>query len=596
MITNESSARITSVKFRNYKALRDFQIRLKETNILVGPNNAGKSTIVGGFRALAVALRRIKGKKPDVVSGPNGRRYGVVIPPDALPISIENVHTDYSDEDSSVSFLLSNGNELQLYFPREEVCVLVAETHNIPLLSAAAFRKAFPIQIAVVPVLGPVEHKEEVVQAETVQRNLVTHRASRNFRSYWYHFPDSFDEFAALVSGTWTGIEIEAPTIADHRTGVLSMFCSENRILREIYWVGSGFQIWCQLLTHLIRAKESSLIVIDEPEVYLHADLQRQLVGLVREFDADILLATHSTEIMGESEPTDLVLIDKKNKAGERIKNVEKLQGALSAVGSVLNITLSRLARSRRIVFIEGDRDYKLIRMIARRLGFLGLASGLEIVPALSEGFGSWEKLASLGWGIEKALGEKLAICAIYDRDYFCDDHISSVVAELSKSLSFAHVHTRKEIENYLLIPSALSRALNSALRDRSLRDSDSQPIPEDVEGELLTITERYKSEVQSQKIGKEMDYRREIEKRLDSSTLYSKAAFVFESTWATLEGRLTLVSGKSVLADLRTIVMERHGVSLNDSKIISSLNPGDVPPDFLDLLNKLESFRTTTP
>lgn len=590
----ESTARITTVKFKNYKALRDFTIRLKETNILVGPNNAGKSTIVGAFRALAVALRRMKGKKPDVVIGPDGRRYGTVVPADSLPISIENVHTDYSDEDTSVSFILSNGNELQLYFPKEGTCVLVAETHNVPLATSAAFRKAFPIQISVVPVLGPVEHKEELVQAETVQRNLVTHRASRNFRSYWYHFPESFDEFAALVSSTWAGIEIEAPSMTDHRGGTLSMFCKENRILRELYWVGSGFQIWCQLLTHLIRAKDSSLIVIDEPEVYLHADLQRQLVGLVREFDSDILLATHSTEIMGESEPSDLVLIDKKNKAGERIKNVEKLQGALAAVGSLLNITLSRLARSRRIVFVEGDRDYKLIRMIARKLGFLELASGLEIVPALSEGFGSWEKLASLGWGIEKALGEKLAICAIYDRDYFCDEQIALVTTELAQNLSFAHVHARKEIENYLLIPAALNRALTSALRDRSVRDDKPQKISKDIEEYLWLITEKYKNDIHSQKVAKETDYRRGIAKGLDSSTLYYSAMSAFEATWSTLPGRLTLVSGKAVLADLRTLLMEDHGVSLNDSKIISSLTPGDVPDDFVQLLAKLESFRKT--
>ena len=381
MLSSELSARIVSVRFRNYKALKDFNIRLKDTNVLVGPNNAGKSTLIGAFRALAVALRRIKGKKPDIVNGPAGRRYGVVVPPESLPISIENVHTDYCDEDSLVSFLLSNGNELQLFFPRDGSCKLITETHNVPLLNASAFHKAYPIQVSVVPVLGPVEHKEELVQAETVQRNLITHRASRNFRNYWYHFPEAFDEFARLVKQTWPGIEIEAPSIADHADGILTMFCTENRILREIYWVGSGFQIWCQLLTHLIRAKESSLIVIDEPEIYLHADLQRQLIGLLRDLDADVILATHSTEIMGEAEPTDLVLVDKRNRAGERIKNVEKLQAALSSVGSLHNITLSRLARSRRILFVEGEKDYKLTRMIARQLGFHSLASGLEMFP-----------------------------------------------------------------------------------------------------------------------------------------------------------------------------------------------------------------------
>ena len=30
----------------------------------------------------------------------------------------------------------------------------------------------------------------------------------------------------------------------------LHMFCPEERIDREIFWAGFGFQVWCQMLTH----------------------------------------------------------------------------------------------------------------------------------------------------------------------------------------------------------------------------------------------------------------------------------------------------------------------------------------------------------
>lgn len=592
MTVGRSNARIVSVRFQNYKALRDFQIRLKDTNVLVGPNNAGKSTIVGAFRALAVALRRIKGRKPEIVNGPDGRRYGIAVPPESLPISIENVHTDYLDEDTLVTFSLSNRNELQLYFPRNGSCVLVAETHSVPILSASAFRSAFPIEVSVVPVLGPVEHKEELVQAETVQRNLATHRASRNFRSYWYHFPDHFEPFADLVKATWPRSEIEKPTMTDHVDGVLSMFCSEDRILRELFWVGSGFQIWCQLLTHLIRARESSVIVIDEPEVYLHADLQRQLVGLLRDFDADIILATHSTEIMGEAEPADLVLIDKRNKVGERIKNVEKLQAAFSSVGSIHTVALSRLAKSRRIIFFEGDRDYKLMRMIARRLGFAALAAGLEIVPARSGGFGSWEKVAAFGWGIENALQDQIILGAIYDRDYFSDEYVTSVETKLQQSISLVHIHRRKEMESYLLIPSVLDRALSSALDDRSRREGMAPVATRSMEAELIEITDKYKATVSSQRIGKEIEYVKSFDKKTDMATLHAKASASFESRWGNLRGRLEIAPGKDVLSDLRTAVSGKYGVSISDSRIISSMSADDVPSDFVDLLQKLDEFR----
>jgi len=49
---------IKSIKFNNYKALSSYKVNLQETNILVGPNNCGKSTIISAFRILDVALKK----------------------------------------------------------------------------------------------------------------------------------------------------------------------------------------------------------------------------------------------------------------------------------------------------------------------------------------------------------------------------------------------------------------------------------------------------------------------------------------------------------------------------------------------------------
>jgi predicted ATP-dependent endonuclease of OLD family len=92
----------------------------------------------------------------------------------------------------------------------------------------------------------------------------------------------------------------------------LQMWWPENRILREISWSGFGFQVWCQMLTHLIQSKDVSIFLIDEPDICLHSDIQRQLLGILRNLGPDILVATHSTEIITEAEADDIVVIDKK--------------------------------------------------------------------------------------------------------------------------------------------------------------------------------------------------------------------------------------------------------------------------------------------
>src|SRR5688572_5780843 len=111
---------ITSVEFRNFKALRHYSLKLQRMNILVGPNNCGKSTILGAFRALVAGIRRARARNPERLKTPGGVRWGYQISPDTLPISIENVHTDYAETDTTVKFRLSNGNRLLLHFPQEE--------------------------------------------------------------------------------------------------------------------------------------------------------------------------------------------------------------------------------------------------------------------------------------------------------------------------------------------------------------------------------------------------------------------------------------------------------------------------------------------
>jgi predicted ATPase len=64
------------VDFSRFKAFDTFTLRLRHFNILVGPNNAGKSTILAAFRILAAAMRRASTRKAEHVKGPQGPTLG----------------------------------------------------------------------------------------------------------------------------------------------------------------------------------------------------------------------------------------------------------------------------------------------------------------------------------------------------------------------------------------------------------------------------------------------------------------------------------------------------------------------------------------
>ena len=83
----------------------------------------------------------------------------------------------------------------------------------------------------------------------------------------------------------------------------------------------------------------------------------------------DILIATHSTEIITEAETDDIVLINKKHKVAQRIRNPSQLETVFKILGSNLNPVLTQLAKTRRAVFVEG-KDFQVLAKFAKKLGF----------------------------------------------------------------------------------------------------------------------------------------------------------------------------------------------------------------------------------
>ena len=508
----------------------------------------------------------------------------------SLPISIENVHTDYEDRDATIRFRLSNSNTLTLVFPADGGCLLVPNTHGKQCHTPGFFKRHFPISIQTVPELGPLEYEETLLAEETVRRGLTTHRASSHFRNYWRLYSEGFDTFAEMITQTWPGMEIERPEILDVLSRRLTMFCRENRMSREIYWAGSGFQVWCQLLTHISRCKSSTILVVDEPEVYLHPDVQRQLIGIFRDAGPDIIIASHSTEIIGESDPSEILVIDKLKRSAKRLKEIGEVQTALESIGSLHNVTLTQLARTRRLLYVESSVDDKILRRFARKIGLGELAAGNGLSIIESEGLGSWKKIEASAWAFEKALKGQFRIGVVFDRDYFSNSEIGDISSKLERHFSLVHMHERKEIENYLLEPDPLDRAIRHALRDRNRRTGEHVEYDFDVVEVLERITDSIKEYVISQLVAKRLDY--EKARGTNASTITNEVLEMVGSKWNSLDARIPLVSGKEVLGKFRQCVQQEFAVNISDVRIIDAFRINEIPTDLVKLLLDMNDFR----
>jgi energy-coupling factor transporter ATP-binding protein EcfA2 len=584
--------RIASVRFRNYKAFRDYSISFCPFNVLVGPNNAGKSTVLGALRILSEGIRKGRSKSPELVDGPKGlqvRAYMVRL--EGLPVSTENVFYNYDESvPATVDFRLSNGNSLTLYFPERGRCYMIP-TAEWPIRSPSDFKKHFNVEVAFVPVLGPVDHNEPIYQKEAARLALLSPGASRNFRNIWYHFRDGFEEFRKAIRETWPGMDIQPPEIiAEGERPHLCMFCPEDRFPREIFWAGFGFQVWCQMLTFILQAKAASTLVIDEPDIYLHSDLQRQLVGLLGDLGPQIIVATHSAEIIAEVEPRALLNVNKRFHAARHIKDTRELQEVFQVLGSNLNPTLTQLAKTRRVVFVEG-KDFQVLSRFARKLGLdaVAIRSDFAVVPV--EGFNP-QKVKDFAAGMEATLGAKLLKVAIFDRDYRCDAEVSKITAELDRFCRHAVVHNRKELENFLLHPQAIERAIVKRLKDRQRDGPTAAPFTEDTSALLMRLADGFKNQVQARIVSARQLFERTSRSTLDAVTVSEAAMNEFDQKWASAAGRMAMVPGKELFSVLNAYLQQAHRIALSPISVVEAFLRDEVFPELATLLQKLDQLR----
>lgn len=573
---------LSKIHIANFKRYDAFTIHARKSNILVGPNNSGKSTILDTLRLLNACLNTAKSRSPRIFSLPDeGVVAGYELTLSQLPIQIANVTKDYSSDDAVIDYTNRNGARIRLCLnPDQAPRFYLLHEGGMPRTSRD-FLAAFPCPMTVIPDLSPFEADENRVMDETVRKNRSTRLAARNFRNIWYRSTTAeFDEFQRLVEASWPGVSIARPEWEGFDEPV-TMFFSEHRIDREIYWSGYGFQIWLQILTHILRMPPDSILVMDEPDVYLHADLQKRLLKIIDGRFSQYFIATHSTEIINEADIGSILSINPERRSARRISGDDEYQALYNYIGSAENAELAKLSRAKRVVFFEGA-DRKILKKFADRLGKTRFSKDTETLVIAAGGFGQWRKVADTAWALREVLKIEAKIIAIFDRDYRTTREMDQIAAGMAKNDIEFRFWDRKEIENYALETSSLVRLIQKRGREKDLSFTSSQ-----IEEELMVLTAPYWDHVREQRDRDSAAFGKRS--KSDADTEAERSAD--EKLWQTLQGRFALVPGKTVVSDLCGHYKEHYGISLSLYAMIDELRAAEVAPVMESVLTALDEF-----
>ena len=582
---------ISQLSLKNFRGFEAHVVPLRELTVLVGANNAGKSTIVEALRLVDLVEDRLRAARPRFVGPPEWldddravtgvRPAARGLPTDGFEVSLFHA---YDDPPAVITATFASGAEVVVFVgPDAQLHGVAFDADGVAAQDRTEIAALGLVPVAVQPQVAPLLRNEVVLRSETVARGEGTYLAPQHFRNQLRLDQAHVTAFADIAADTWPGLQIrDLPSPNAPHGAPLGLNVRDGNFVGEVSLMGHGLQMWLQIVWFLARAPRDAVVILDEPDVYMHPDLQRRLLNLVRGRFTQLLIATHSLEIISDVDPQAILGVDRLQSESAFIASLPGLQDLISSLGTLQNVELMRLMRSRSFCLFEGE-DRELLRAIQTVAA--PEANPIDLVPGGQlGGRGGW------GAGIPRRLpsrnaeGQKVRSYALLDRDYFPDAEVADRYAEARQWSVELHVWSRKELENYLLVPEAISRYIadhcadHVAPPDASLVAAEMDQYIEDVKEEVI-----FDGMVEvlhpRDKKGGPSKANKAVRKRMAAA-------------WATPEGRRSIAPGKALIAHLSNWSKHRFGVQFVPEQIARSLRPDEIDAEVVEVINAVVAGR----
>lgn len=354
---------IKSITLRNFRGFRDHTVDLTSFCLLIGQNNAGKTTLVEALRIASAALTKapsaIFQMAPESI-GPDitGPVYRFSL--DTLDIENRGLHYNYQSGDPAI-IKVRYSNNYQIVIAvgerlEDAYCqLLIAGGRKVNSRTNAKKEGFYPI--FVMPPVGPLLPEETQRDKKYLSKHINGYLSYRHIRNQMADMPSEFSRFKELLTESWsTSLQVgEIEYGAGERQNHYALTIRDGPFVSEMALVGSGLQAWIQTTWFLARVGSGAIIILDEPDVYLHADLQKKLIKLLAaESYRQTIVATHSLEMIADVSPSEIILVSKRAPRSRALSSSEQAQSVVEAIGTNLNMQLSKVAAAGKILFVEG--------------------------------------------------------------------------------------------------------------------------------------------------------------------------------------------------------------------------------------------------
>ncbi|MFL5079221.1 MAG: hypothetical protein ACJ8DU_04700 [Microvirga sp.] len=238
---------------------------------------------------------------------------------------------------------------------------------------------------------------------------------------------------------------------------------------------------------------------------------------------------------------------------------------------------------------MEG-KDFQILGKFARILAHSRISNRSDFAVIPVEGFNP-ERIRNLKTGMEATLGRKMLAAALLDRDYRCGKERESIEKNCASFCEYVKIYRRKEIENFLLVPSAIDRAAERRVADRAKRTGEKLTYDSSATAILEKFAAERKSYVTAQYLASRQRFERLRSSGLSDASISENALVEFEETWDDLNSRLEMIPGKEAMGFLSHHFQTLYGVMLTASAILDAMRLEEVPEEMRQIISDLSLF-----
>lgn len=548
--------RLRKLLLNNFGPFRSYEIEFTEEDavcvLLTGKNNEGKSTVLNAIKLLDSATRVLNQTKQEIRIG-DDFMYKLLLQ-DTAAINTGRMIHNYEERRAEIRGEFADDLVVTVYLDPSKDLVYADYAGRVPVDVKQIF--------GFIPALGLLNEDEEVITKSSYLRaSLNTSLAPRHLRNHLFQIltPEEFALVKEIVNSSWEGIELLNFEFGE-RGDRIYCYYKEYRFTRELSWAGQGLQVWIQIITHLVRLRNSSILILDEPEINLHPEKQSELVRVLREYyGGSILIATHSVELMNNVHVSHIINVQKRQSRPQVKSTADRnyLELVRSQVGSHFNFIASQFEYVDIIVFTEDIADFKIIDLLAKAYDIREKAFNIPLY-----GFSEYRKSVAYKRAYELLIGKQIEYSVVLDRDYYPEEYLQGVKNNLDDEGIRTVFTPGKEIENLFLYPPLLNRLVPPACRGelKGFLDDAFQESYLACNGNYVSLHQQF------------------LSKRLDVKTIIQDFVPKFDKIWKDPQERFKIIAGKHLLKSFRTFYRERLKENLSDAFLTHELAKARIP------------------